>query len=58
MCLPAVKKRNIKADFDGGNVTSDGGGVLLNLIDQKAEKHSVGQLFLCKSTPLWLTCKL
>ena len=35
MCLPAVKRRNIKADFDGGNVTSDGGGVLLNLIDQE-----------------------
>ena len=35
ICLPTVKRRNIKLDFDGGNVTSDGGGVLLKLIDKK-----------------------
>ena len=33
--LPTVKNRNFNVNFQGGNVSSDGGSFLLNLVDNK-----------------------
>jgi hypothetical protein len=35
ICLPAFKGRKIEVNFEGGDVTSDGGIILLQQIDQK-----------------------
>ena len=32
--FPACKKRKVEAEFSGGNVTSDGGVVLLGAVDR------------------------
>jgi len=34
-CFPNVKTREIEVDFDGGNVSSDGGVLLLRQVDRK-----------------------
>ena len=33
--FPSLKRRKIKVDFDGGNVSSDGGLLLLKQVDRK-----------------------
>ena len=35
ICLPSFKGRKVEINFEGGDVTSDGGIVLLQQIDQK-----------------------
>ena len=35
ICLPSFKGREVKVNFEGGDVTSDDGIVLLQQIDQK-----------------------
>ena len=35
ICLPSFKGREVKVNFEGGDVTNNGGIVLLQQIDQK-----------------------
>lgn len=35
--FPAIKNRKVEAAFDGGSITSDGGGLLLRQVEQKTK---------------------
>jgi hypothetical protein len=49
LLFPSCKSRKIQADFRGGDITSDGGGILLRQADRRLELTA--QLSRCLSDP-------